>query len=256
MTPEAPAAAGLLERLGIHLDPELLVLALTHRSFAHEHGGIPTNERLEFLGDTVLGLVVTEALYRRHPDLPEGELAKMRAATVSQKSLAAIARDLGLGGYILLGKGEVRTRGNDKDSILSDTVEALIGATYLSHGLEVARDLVHRLVDPTLAVAADLGAGLDWKTSLQESAAARNLGAPVYASTGDGPDHARTFTSEVSLDGVVYGTGHGSAKKYAEQEAAEMAYLAIQKLPLPVPGAAAVDASPEDAHLDGPGTVA
>ncbi|KRC37906.1 ribonuclease III [Oerskovia sp. Root22] len=256
VTPEAPAAAGLLERLGIHLDPELLVLALTHRSFAHEHGGIPTNERLEFLGDTVLGLVVTEALYRRHPDLPEGELAKMRAATVSQKSLAAIARDLGLGGYILLGKGEIRTRGNDKDSILSDTVEALIGATYLSHGLEVARDLVHRLVDPTLAVAADLGAGLDWKTSLQESAAARNLGAPAYASTGDGPDHARTFTSEVSLDGVVYGTGHGSAKKYAEQEAAEMAYLAIQKLPLPTSAGGTDARADQDEHLDEPGTVA
>ncbi|MBE7701980.1 ribonuclease III [Oerskovia sp. Sa1BUA8] len=237
VTPDAPAAAGLLERLGIHLDPELLVLALTHRSFAHEHGGIPTNERLEFLGDAVLGLVVTEALYRRHPDLPEGELAKMRAATVSQKSLAAIARTLGLGGYILLGKGEVRTRGNDKDSILSDTVEALIGATYLSHGLDVARDLVHRLVDPTLAVAADLGAGLDWKTSLQEAAAVRNLGAPTYTSQGAGPDHARTFTSEVSLDGVVYGTGNGSAKKYAEQDAAEMAYRAIQALPLPASAA-------------------
>src|SRR5690606_38317218 len=176
---------------------ELLVLALTHRSFAHENGGIPTNERLEFLGDTVLGLVVTETLYRRHPDLSEGELAKMRAATVSQKSLAAIARRLGLGQYVLLGKGEIRTHGTDKDSILSDTVEALIGAVYMSHGLEPARGLVLELVEPTLSAAAGLGAGLDWKTSLQEAAAAAGLSAPSYSSDAVGPDHARVFTSYV-----------------------------------------------------------
>lgn len=207
------------------------MLALTHRSFAHENGGIPTNERLEFLGDTVLGLVVTETLYRRHPDLSEGELAKMRAATVSQKSLAAIARTLGLGQYVLLGKGEVRTRGNDKDSILSDTVEAIIGAVYLSHGLEPARALVLRLVDSTLAAAAGLGAGLDWKTSLQEAAAAAGLSAPAYSSDAVGPDHARVFTSYVHLDGHLYGTGSGTAKKYAEQEAAERAYrtLAVEQ---------------------------
>lgn len=207
------------------------MLALTHRSFAHENGGIPTNERLEFLGDTVLGLVVTETLYRRHPDLSEGELAKMRAATVSQKSLAAIARTLELGQYVLLGKGEIRTRGNDKDSILSDTVEAIIGAVYLSHGLEPARELVLRLVDTTLAAAAGLGAGLDWKTSLQEAAAAAGLSAPVYSSDAVGPDHARVFTSYVRLDGRLYGTGSGTAKKYAEQEAAERAYrtLAVEQ---------------------------
>jgi formamidopyrimidine-DNA glycosylase len=152
-----PEPTALLEKLGVHLDPELLVLALTHRSFAHEAGGIPTNERLEFLGDTVLGLVVTEALYRRHPDLSEGELAKMRAATVSQRSLASIARHLELGRFVLLGKGEMRTRGFDKDSILSDTVEALIGAAYLSHGLETTRELVHRLVDSTTWARASTG---------------------------------------------------------------------------------------------------
>ncbi len=226
MTPAAPAS-GLLKKLGVHLDPELLVLALTHRSFAHENGGIPTNERLEFLGDTVLGLVVTEALYRRYPDLPEGELAKMRAATVSQKALAAIARTFRLGSYILLGKGEVRTKGHDKDSILSDTVEALIGAVYLSHGLEPARELVHRLVDPTLAAAAGLGAGLDWKTSLQEVAAAAGLGMPAYSSEAEGPDHARIFTSFVHFDDVLYGTGTGTAKKHAEQVAAQAAYEKI-----------------------------
>ena len=223
-------AERLTTELGVQLDPELLVLSLTHRSFAHEAGGIPTNERLEFLGDTVLGLVVTEALYRRHPDLSEGELAKMRAATVSQRSLAAIARRLGLGDYLLLGKGELATGGRDKDSILSDTLEAVFGAVYLTHGIETARGLVERLVNPTLAVAADLGAGLDWKTSLQEAAARLGLGAPEYEVTSDGPDHARTFTASIVLDGVVRGTGTGSAKKIAEQEAAADAYRALAEL--------------------------
>ncbi|MFD7312333.1 ribonuclease III [Promicromonospora sp. NPDC059942] len=224
----------MLEKLGVHLDPELLVLALTHRSFAHEAGGIPTNERLEFLGDTVLGLVVTEALYRRHPDQSEGDLARMRAATVSQRALAAIARTLGLGKYVLLGKGEIRTRGFEKDSILSDTVEALIGATYLSHGLETSRKLVHRLVDPTLDVAAGLGAGLDWKTSLQEASAERGLGAPDYIATFEGPEHARVFHSTVVIDGVTYGSGSGTAKKHAEQGAAEETYRALlERFPMP-----------------------
>ncbi len=220
-------AERLLTELGVQLDPELLVLALTHRSFAHEAGGIPTNERLEFLGDTVLGLVVTEALYQRHPELSEGELAKMRAATVSQRSLAAIARRLDLGAYLLLGKGELATGGRDKDSILADTLEALFGAVHLTHGIEVARELVERLVDPTLAVAADLGAGLDWKTSVQELAARLGLGAPEYEVASDGPDHARTFTARLMLDGVVHGTGTGSAKKIAEQDAAAAAYRAL-----------------------------
>lgn len=223
-------AERLTTELGVHVDPELLVLALTHRSFAHEAGGIPTNERLEFLGDTVLGLVVTEALYRRHPDLSEGELAKMRAATVSQRALAAIARRLDLGAYVLLGKGELATGGRDKDSILADTLEAMFGAVYLTHGIETAREIVERLVNPTLAVAADLGAGLDWKTSLQEAAARRGLGAPEYEVDSEGPDHARTFTARIVLDGTVWGTGEGSAKKLAEQEAAAQAYRALAEL--------------------------
>ncbi len=205
------------------------MLALTHRSFAHEAGGIPNNERLEFLGDSVLGVVVTEALYRRHPSLPEGELAKMRAATVSQRALAAVARSLGLGSYVLLGKGERRTRGFDKDSILSDTVEALIGATYISHGLETARALVHRLVDDTLDAAAGLGAALDWKTSLQEAVAERGFPAPAYHVDAEGPEHARVFHATVTA-GPVLGVGHGTAKKHAEQQAAEDAYQALQDL--------------------------
>lgn len=222
------AAAQLAQQLGVHLDPELLVLALTHRSFAHEAGGIPTNERLEFLGDTVLGLVVTEELYRRHPAQSEGELAKMRAATVSQRALAEVARTLDLGSYVLLGKGELATGGRDKDSILSDTLEALFGAVYLSHGLETSRTLVMNLVGPTLTAAADLGAGLDWKTSLQELTATLGLGAPTYQVTSDGPDHARTFTAEALVAGAVRGTGTGTAKKLAEQRAAALAYAALE----------------------------
>ncbi len=224
------APTRLLEKLGVHLDPELLVLSLTHRSFAHEAGGIPTNERLEFLGDTVLGLVVTERLYRSQPDHPEGDLARMRAATVSQRALAGVARELGLGPYVLLGKGELATGGRDKDSILSDTLEALIGAVYLTHGLEVAREVVDRLVGATLERATDLGAGLDWKTSLQEIVASLGLGVPQYVVTGEGPDHARQFTASVVVAGEVRGTGTGSAKKIAEQEAAEAAYASLATL--------------------------
>jgi len=212
------------------LAPELLVLALTHRSFAHEAGGIPTNERLEFLGDAVLGLVTAEALYRDFPERPEGDLAKMRAATVSQRPLAKIARRLDLGDFVLLGKGESRTGGNDKDSILSDTVESLIGAVYLTHGLETARKFVHFLVDDAMEEAADLGAGLDWKTSLQEICARLGFEPPVYENISDGPDHARMFTSTVSINSKTYGTGRGTAKKHAEQEAAEGAYRALKKI--------------------------
>lgn len=232
----ATPADQLVEKLGVHVDPELLVLALTHRSFAHEAGGIPTNERLEFLGDTVLGLVVTEALYRRHPDLPEGELAKMRAATVSQRALAGVARSLDLGTYVLLGRGEVTTGGADKDSILSDTLEAVFGVVYLSHGLEVARVLVERLVGPTLDAAADLGAGLDWKTSLQELSAQLGLGSPFYEVVGEGPDHARSFTASAVVGGEVRGTGTGPAKKIAEQQAAADAYRALRPAAGPAVG--------------------
>ncbi|MDR2372969.1 MAG: ribonuclease III [Bifidobacteriaceae bacterium] len=218
------AAKRLLAGLGAALDPELLVLALTHRSFAHEAGGIPTNERLEFLGDSILGLAVTEHLYRAHPDLPEGELAKMRAASVSQRALAKVARQINIGPYILLGRGETTTGGADKDSILSDTLEALLGAVYLSHGLETTREVVLKLIGPTLRQAASLGAALDWKTSLQELAAARGLGPVEYQAEGDGPDHARVFEATALIDGQDWGQGQGTSKKQAEQRAAEDAY--------------------------------
>src|SRR6187431_1675659 len=176
--PGQASADALVERLGVTVDPELLVLALTHRSFAYEAGGLPTNERLEFLGDSVLGIVVTDWLYRTHPDRPEGDLAKMRAACVSQKALAVIARELALGPCVLLGKGERASGGANKDSILCDSFEAILGAVYLTHGIEKSAEVVLRLVGPTLAAAALSGVALDWKTSLQEAAAERGLGAP------------------------------------------------------------------------------
>ncbi|WP_062288822.1 ribonuclease III [Demequina phytophila] len=225
--PGQQAADALTSRLGVHVDPDLLVLALTHRSFAYEAGGLPTNERLEFLGDSVLGIVVTDRLYHAHPDLPEGELAKMRAACVSQRALAVVAREIGLGPCILLGKGERATGGNDKDSILCDAFEAILGAVYLTHGIDTARDVILRLVGPSLAAAATSGVALDWKTSLQEACAERGLGSPVYEVTGEGPDHARLFTATVLIAGEPKGSGTGTAKKHAEQDAAAEAYAAV-----------------------------
>lgn len=219
--------APLLERLGERVDPELFVLALTHRSFAHEAGGVPTNERLEFLGDSVLGVIVTEYLFLTHPDVPEGDLAKMRSACVSQRALAEVARELGVGPFLLLGRGETNSGGAEKDSILSDTLEAIIGAAFLSLGLERTKTMVLRLLGPTLESAASAGAGLDWKTSLQERSAQLGLGVPHYDVEFTGPDHAREFTARVSLSGTVYGTGSGTAKKHAEQEAAEEAFTAL-----------------------------
>ena len=222
------------------LDPELLERALTHRSFAYENGGLPTNERLEFLGDSVLGVVVTETLYLAHPDLSEGRLAKLRAAVVNARALAEVGRAIGVGEHVKLGRGEESTGGREKASILSDTVEAVIGAVHLSGGFEVSAPVVHRLFDPVIAAASGLGAGLDWKTSLQELSADLGLGVPEYLIEDDGPDHMKTFVARVRVGRQLLGNGTGRSKKEAEQAAAETAYgeLAISlgvtaDLPLP-----------------------
>lgn len=204
--------------------PGLLELALVHRSWAYENGAVPTNERLEFLGDAVLGIVVTDALFRRHPDLPEGQLAKLRSAVVNMRALATVAEALGLGSCVRLGRGEEATGGRQKVSILADTTEAVIGAVYLSAGMDPTRELVLRLVGPLMESSANLGAGLDWKTSLQELTAARGLGALEYRITGTGPDHARVFTADAVVGGAPAGTGVGGSKKEAEQAAAADAY--------------------------------
>lgn len=207
------------------LDPALLERALTHRSYAYENGGLPTNERLEFLGDAVLGVVVTEALYLAHPDFSEGRLAKLRAAVVNARALAVVARGIGLGDHVKLGRGEESTGGRQKSSILSDTVEAVIGAVHLSGGgIGSSTRVVHLLFDPLIQAASGLGAGLDWKTSLQELAAERALGVPEYVIEDDGPDHMKTFTAQVRVAGGLHGNGVGRSKKEAEQAAAETAY--------------------------------
>jgi len=218
----------LRQVLGVtDLDSDLLQHALTHRSFAYENGQVPNNERLEFLGDSVLGLVVTDTLFTSHPELPEGQLAKLRAAVVSAKALAQVARTLGLGEHLRLGRGEESTGGRDKASILSDTVEAVIGAVYVQFGIERASDVIHRIFDPVMANAAVLGAGLDWKTSLQEIAAQHDLGVPHYSLEGTGPDHDKSFTAEVHLGQRTFTGGTGRSKKEAEQEVAEIAWLAL-----------------------------
>ena len=231
LTPLRPVSE-LLDHLqevtGGPVDAAVLGRALTHRSYAYEAGGLPHNERLEFLGDSVLGLVVTTTLYDAHPDTSEGQLAKLRAAVVNMRALADVGRTLGLGDYVYLGRGEESTGGRDKDSILADTVEAVIGAVYQSAGIEAAGELVHHLVDPLLAQSATLGAGLDWKTSLQEITSRHGLGAPEYSVTEDGPEHAKWFEAQVVVGGDVLGTGSGRTKKVAEQEAAALAWTAIR----------------------------
>lgn len=227
MTADDSRLDKLEDRLGVNVDHDLLLRALTHRSYAYEHGGLPTNERLEFLGDSVLGLVVTDDLFRRHPDVSEGQLAKLRAAVVNMRALADVARSLGLGDFLRLGHGEEATGGRDKSSILADTVEALIGAVYFDRGLDAAFALVHRLVDGLIGESEELGAGLDWKTSLQEHSSRHSLGVPEYHISEEGPDHAKVFTARVVLSGETYGTGSGRSKKEAEAQAAETAWRAL-----------------------------
>ncbi|MCW2905381.1 MAG: ribonuclease [Actinomycetia bacterium] len=222
-----PDGSELLRAIDTGMSPGLLERALTHRSYAYENGGLPTNERLEFLGDAVLGLIVTDTLFRKYPDLPEGQLAKLRAAVVQMRALADVARSLRLGSYVRLGRGEEGTGGRDKSSILADTLEALIGAVYFECGLTAADRLVHRLFDPVIDRSAGLGAGLDWKTSLQELTASGFLGVPEYHVEESGPDHQKFFRASVRVGGRTYGSGSGRSKKEAEQQAAEAAWNEI-----------------------------
>ncbi|MFV0373031.1 ribonuclease III [Microbacterium sp.] len=219
MTEVLPGVPGLLTKLEIGIDPELLTLALTHRSYAYENGGIAHNERLEFLGDSILGQAITVHLYTCFPELEEGALAKRRASVVSTVALAEVARAIGLGEHLLLGRGEDLTGGRDKDSILADTMEAILGAAYLSAGSEAATDLVLRLMAPLLEDPERFGAAMDPKTSLQELVAGRGLEPPRYVVEASGPDHDRVFTAVVTA-GSVSCTGTGTSKKQAEMAAA------------------------------------
>jgi ribonuclease III len=214
--------------LGVRFtDPELRVAALTHRSFAFEHGLRVTNERLEFLGDSVLGLVVTDLAYRIYPEMPEGQLAKLRAAIVNMQALADVARTLGVGDVVLLGKGEEQSGGRAKASILADALEAVFGAVYLDRGLDVARELIERLFRPRMEAYVRGEGDRDFKTILQELASQELRAIPEYRIEDRGPDHEKEFTATVLVAGEALGTGTGRSKKEAEQQAAREAYARI-----------------------------
>ena len=224
----------LNERLGVAVEPSLLELAFTHRSFAYESTNKETNERLEFLGDSVLGLIVTEELYKRYPEFDESRLSPLRSGIVNMRALADIARELELGKYIRLGKGEEVTGGRDKNSLLADALEALIGAIYLQFGFAVCTEIVRKLIASTLDSAVARGAGLDGKTALQELVAALNKGVPEYVVSEEGPDHDKNFTAIAMVAGVAISEGAGKSKREAEQIAARLAFESL-KIGLPQP---------------------
>ena len=210
-------------------DPGLLARALTHRSLTAEEPGEPSNERLEFLGDAVLGLVIADELYSSW-GLSEGEMAKVRAAVVNEASLAAVAHRIGLGAAIRLGRGEESTGGREKPSILADAMEAVLGAVYLDGGLEAARRVILADWRPLVAERAASPGRRDYKTRLQEILARRGV-VPGYEVEAAGPDHARTFRAEVYADGEHLGAGEGSSKTRAQQEAARRALEALDAPP-------------------------
>lgn len=217
-------ASVLERRLGVALrDRTLWELSLTHRSYAYEQGGLPTNERLEFLGDAVLGIVVTTSLYNEYPTEPEGNLAKMRAALVNMTVLADVAREIGLGEHVRLGRGEDMTGGRDKPSILADTLEAIFGAVYLDRGMRRSTRVINGLFLPRIRGQVEGGVVHDYKTALQEMAAQRLGAMPDYLLSESGPDHAKRFRATVRLAGDDYGSGEGRSKKEAEQAAARIA---------------------------------
>jgi ribonuclease-3 len=229
--PEAPAP-GLAERLAAYdIAGDLLRQALAHRSYCAENPGQASNERLELLGDAVLGLVITDYLYSTYPELNEGDLARVKAAAVSTIALAPVGEALGLGAAVLLGKGEEVSGGRHKPSILADCLEAVIGAVYLSAGSSGAREWVLSLLsEHVIAIAAEARLG-DPKNRLQELAAQRGLGPPSYLMSESGPDHAKSFMASAVVDGQTVGTGAGRSKKDAERHAAEVALQELAESP-------------------------
>jgi ribonuclease III len=218
----------LADRLGRQFsDPTLLGRALAHRSWCAEVAGEESNERLEFLGDSVLGLVITDHVYRTYPALPEGELAKVRASVVNSALLAEVAAELGIGAHLRLGKGEDASGGREKPSILADAMEAVIGAVYLDGGWTAASELVLTLLGDRVTEAAAGPGGQDYKTRLQELAARTFDQLPRYFVLDEGPDHAKKFFATVHVGGVQRGTGEGRSKKQAEQAAARAAWAAL-----------------------------
>ena len=210
-------------------DPALLVQALAHRSWCAEQATAtepppPSNERLEYLGDAVLGAIVADHVYQQYPHLLEGRLTDARKAVVNAVALAGVASRLGIGPALLLGRGETSAGGQEKTSILADALEAVIAAVYLDGGWQAARDFVLREIGADIAASvAGLGAH-DYKSLLQELAGRRGLGAPRYQIDESGPDHAKEFTARVAVGMIVLGEGTGRSKKQAEQSAAQVAY--------------------------------
>lgn len=208
-------------------NPQLLQQALTHRSYCAENPEAESYERLEFLGDAVLGVVVTDEIYKRFPELPEGEMAKLRAAIVNAETLADIAIELDLGAGLLLGRGEDASGGREKPSILADTVESVLAAIYLDGGLDAVWPVITDLFVDRIELAGETPGHKDYKTRFQELAAQIRQEVPRYEVTFTGPDHARTFHATVSLSGQLMGEGDGRSKKQAEQEAAGMAWKTL-----------------------------
>ncbi len=205
-------------------DWSLVELAVTHRSYIAEHPGSESNERLEFLGDSVVGLAVTDHTYEAYPDLPEGELAKLRASVVNTTSLANIARGIGLGELLRLGKGEASSGGREKESILADCFEAVIGAVFVDGEWDAARTCALALLGPTILESSVRPGGEDFKTRLQELTSQLDLPGPTYRLVASGPDHDRRFEAVALVAKEECGTGAGTSKKRAEQAAAEAAW--------------------------------
>jgi ribonuclease-3 len=219
----------LAYRLGWDVaDPSLLTQALSHRSWCAENIGTSSNERLEFLGDAVLGLVVTDHLFRAYPEMPEGELAKVRASVVNSASLAELAEELDVGRSLMLGKGEDQSGGREKPSILADAAEALIGAVYMDQGWMAAVSTVMSLFGDRIESAAAGPGGQDYKTRLQELCARTFDQLPAYELSDEGPDHAKEFEAAVRIRGRPLGFGRGRSKKQAEQAAAKEAWAHLR----------------------------
>ncbi len=212
-------------------DQQVLLRSLSHRSWCAEHGDVSSNERLEFLGDSVLGVIVTRFVFDNYPSLPEGELSEVRAAVVNSRSLAEVATEIGLGEFLLLGRGEAAGGGSSKQSILADAFEAVIAAVYIDAGFDTAREMVLRFLRDRIIRAADGNGARDHKTRLQELSALRGKGRPRYAVRDEGPDHAKEFFATVLLEEIALGEGQGRSKKEAEQAAAWVAVHALTNEP-------------------------
>ena len=206
--------------LGVEIEPQLLELALTHRSYSYENGRGPNNERLEFLGDAILGFLVTSHIHDHFSDMDEGNLTKLKNAVVSAPALAQAASSINLGEYLLLGKGESQTGGREKMNLLADTFEAVLGAAYVSKGLEAAKTIVDQHILPLLDSAEDLLLSADPKTTFLESMQQQGKAVPVYQTTHEGPDHDRTFFANLLIDGQVIASASGRSRKQAETNAA------------------------------------